>query len=384
MVNRRQIISHLLPMKVLPAITALFLSTLSLLADPVRISGRGDANYTNPIGKPGKEVEAAARKEAIYNAVDRALEGQSDALREQFKKFGKTMTAEEYEAKGIVTESRKATAIPDPKARKVTVLFEGTLDIQALRDKMNATSSTEGGTDVKLSKVAAMVFFTVRETTENFIHGDKIVTGAKRLDTVEAEKNVAVSGSDESLSAKGNAARLRETKTSVEVGVAKRTDKQKFALDGPSRDAFGAGLKEIFTAKGFKKIKDGTMLEVSKEVDEAYGSGEGLPAAVKKKMVKEVVENMPKVRYMVVGTVDFSMPTLDKVTGQHQYVGRITGDVWEMDEDGGLPDVVAALAPTQVTMSADTQQDAKARVIRKISQEAANDIITKLRNKEGI
>jgi hypothetical protein len=60
------------------------------------------------------------------------------------------------------------------------------------------------------------------------------------------------------------------------------------------------------------------------------------------------------------------------------------GDVWEMDEDGGLPDVVAALEPTQVSISADTQQDAKARVIRKISQAAANDIITKLRNKEGI
>jgi electron transfer flavoprotein alpha/beta subunit len=66
------------------------------------------------------------------------------------------------------------------------------------------------------------------------------------------------------------------------------------------------------------------------------------------------------------------------------YVGRINGDVWEMDEDGGLPDVVAALAPTQVSQPGPTQQDAKNRVIRKISQEAANDIITKLRNKEGI
>jgi len=371
-------------MKLLSVLIALFASTISLLADTARISGRGEAPYTNPIGKPGKEVEAAARKEAIYNAVDRALEGQSDALREQFKKFGKTLTAEEYEAKGIVTESRKATAIPDPKARKVTVLFEGTLDMQALRDKMNATSATEGGTDVKLSKVAAMVFFTVRETTENFVHDDKIVTATKRLDTVQGEKNLAVSENEDSVAAKGNASRLRETKSSVESGVAKRTDKQKFSLDGPSRDAFGSGLKEIFTAKGFKKIKDGSFLEVTKEVDEAFGSGEGIPPAIKKKMVKEVVENMPKVRYMVVGTVDFSMPTLDKVTGQHQYVGRITGDVWEMDEDGGLPDVVAALAPTQVSMSADTQQDAKARVIRKISQEAANDIITKLRNKEGI
>jgi hypothetical protein len=107
-------------MKLLPIVTTLFISTLPLFADMARISGRGEANYTNPIGKPGKEVEAAARKEAIYNAVDRALEGQSDALREQFKKFGKTLTPEEYEAKGIVTESRKATAIPDPKHERLS------------------------------------------------------------------------------------------------------------------------------------------------------------------------------------------------------------------------------------------------------------------------
>lgn len=371
-------------MKVLLVFSLVILSALNSSAESLRISGKGEVPYTNPIGKPDKQVEAAARKEAIYNAVDRALEHQSDALREQFKKFGKTLTAEEYEAKGIVTESRKATAIADPKARKVTVLFEGMLDLQALRDKMNATSSVEGGTDVKLSKVAAVVFFTVRETTENFVFGEKKVTATKRLDTVEGDAAAVVSEGADSVAAKGSASRLRETKSSVESGVAQRTDKQKFSLDGPSRDAFGGGLKEIFTAKGFKKIKDGSMLEVSKEVDEAFGSGEGLPAAVKKKMVKEVRENMPNVRYIVVGTVDFSIPTKDPDTGQPMYVGRINGDVWEMDEDGGLPDVVAALAPTQVSQPGPTQQDAKSRVIRKISQEAANDIITKLRNKEGI
>jgi hypothetical protein len=371
-------------MKVLLVSMLVVLGALSSSAESLRISGKGEAPYTNPIGKPDKQVEAAARKEAIYNAVDRALENQSDSLREQFKKFGKTLTVEEYEAKGIVTETRRATAIADPKARKVTVLFEGTLDLQALRDKMNATSSSEGSTDVKLSKVAAMVFFTVRETTENFVFGEKKVTATKRLDTVEGDANAVVSEGADSIAAKGSASRLRETKSSVESGVAQRTDKQKFALDGPSRDAFGGGLKEIFTAKGFKKIKDGSMLDVSKEVDEAFGSGEGLPAALKRKMVKEVRENMPNVRYIVVGTVDFSIPTRDPDNGQPMYTGRINGDVWEIDEDGGLPDVVAALAPIQKTQSAATQQEAKGNVIRKISQDAANEIITKLRNKAAL
>lgn len=369
-------------MKFLPVVTALLVSTISLFAD--RISGRGEAPYTNPIGKPGKEVEAAARKEAIYNAVDRALEGQSDALREQFKKFGKTLTAEEYEAKGIVTESRKAVAIADPKARKVTVLFEGTLDLQALRDKMNATSATEGGTDVKLSKVAAMVFFTVRETTENFVFDDKLVKATKRLDTVEGDKSLAVSEGDNSVSAQGSASRLRETKISVESGKAKRTDKQKFALDIPSKRGFSSGMKAVFTAKGFRKVKDGAFLDSSAAIDEAYGAIGDLPAKVLRQAAKEAKEDSPNLKYLVIGTVDFSIPTFDKVSGQHAYTARISGDVYEYDDGGGNPESFAALEPIQRMEKADTQQDAKNRVLRGLSADTANDIITKLRNKEGI
>lgn len=372
-------------MKVLLVFSLVILSALNSSAESLSISGRGEAPYTNPIGKPDKQVVAAARKEAIYNAVDRRLEGQSDALREQFNKFGKTLTAEEYEAKGIVTESPKTTVLPyDAKARKVTVLFEGKLDLQALRDRLNAISSVEGGTDVVLSKVAAMVFFTVRETTENFVFDDKKVTKTKQFDSVEGDAAATVSGKSNSLAAKGSASGVRETISSVESGVAQRTDKQKFALDAPSRDAFGSGMQAVFTAKGFRKIKDGSMLDVSKELDEAFGSGEGPSAALKRKMVKEVRENMPNVRYIVVGTVDFPIPTKDKDTGLPLFNGRVTGYVWEIDEDGGLPDVIAALEPIDKSQSAKTQQEAKARVITIIAENAAKEIISKLRNKAAL
>jgi hypothetical protein len=360
------------------------LSALSSSAEIIRISGRGETPYTNPIGKPDKQTVEAARLDAIYKAVDKALELQSAALREQYKKFGKTLTAEEYEAKGIVTESRKATSTADPKARKVTVFFEGTLDLQALRDKMNATASVEGPTDVKLSKVAAVVFFTVRETTENFVFGDKQVTATKRLDSVESDANLAVADGGDSIAAKGSASRIRETKASVETGVAQRSDRQKFALDGPSRDAFGGGLKDIFTSKGFKKIKDGSMLDVSKDLDEAFGAGNVVPAAVKRKIVGEVRENLPNVRYVVVGTVDFAIPTKDPDSGLPMYNGRISGEVWELEDGESLPDVVAALAPSDSSDKGKTQQEAKSRVLVKLSANAANDIITKLRNKAGL
>jgi len=196
---------------------------------------------------------------------------------------------------------------------------------------------------------------------------------------------LSVSKSPDSIAAEGSASRRIETKTSSRSATIQRTDEQEFALDAPSRDALGAGMRDVFSAKGFKKIKDGSFLKVSKEIDESFGSGAGISSEVRENMVKEVKEKMPKVRYMVVGTVDFSIPTIDPIGGQHKYTGRITGAVWEMDEDGGsIPDNIGDLKPTQVSLSADTQQDAKAQVIEKISGEAANDIITKLRNKAAL
>ncbi len=360
-----------------------FILATSAFAATTSVAGRGKAEYTNPIGKPGKEVEDQARKEAIYDAIDRALEDQSPALREQYKKFGKSIPAEEYESKGIITAQGKGLSTTDAKKRTVTFQYSGSLDIQALRDLLNGMSAKEGGTDVKLSKISCALMFTVRQTAENFVFNDTRVVGTKREDKVEVDGKALVAGGGGAESVEGAAKRVVQSTAKIESGSAQRVDKQKFELEPQSRDAFGDGLTAVLTAKGFKKVRLGRDLDVSTLVDEGFGSGAGLSPAVRRQLHKEVRQTWPNVKYLIVGTLDFSMPTKDDITGQHAYVGRIGGQVYAYDEDGEA-DAIAALEPVQSKATAPTQQDAKARCIQKMSEEAGNEIITKLRNKEGL
>ena len=311
------------------------------------------------------------------------MEDQSSALREQYKKFGKSVPAEEYESKGIITPQGKGLLTTDAKKRTVTFQYAGSLDIQALRDLLNGMSAKEGGTDVKLSKISCALMFTVRQTAENFVFGDTRVVGTKREDSVEVDGKSLVARGGGAESVEGGAKRVLKSTSKIESGTSQRVDKQKFELEPQSRDAFGDGLTAVLTAKGFKKVRLGRDLDVSTAVDSGFGSGEGLSPAVRRQIHKEVRQQWPSVKYLILGTLDFSIPTRDDITGQHAYVGRIGGQVFAYDEDGEA-EAVAALEPVQSRALANTQQDAKARCIQKMSEEAANEIITKLRNKEGL
>jgi hypothetical protein len=206
---------------------SLLLAT-STFAASMSVAGRGKAEYTNPIGKPGKDVEDQARKEAIYDAIDRALENESSALREQYKKFGKSVLAEEYESKGIITAQGKGFSTTDPKKRTVTYQYSGTLDIQALRDFLNGMSAKEGGTDVKLSKISCALLFTARVTSENFAFDAKRVVASKREDSVEVEGKALAARGAGSEAVEGAARKVTKSTASVESGTAERADKQKF------------------------------------------------------------------------------------------------------------------------------------------------------------
>jgi hypothetical protein len=365
-----------------------YIACLSLLwatasfSAPTSVAGRGKAEYTNPIGKPSKEVEDQARKEAIYDAIDRALENEGSALREQYKKFGKSVPAEEYESKGIITAQGKGLSTTDPKRRVVTFQYSGSLDIQALRDFLNGMSSKEGGTDVALSKISCALLFTARVTSENFSFDAKRVVGTKREDSVEVEgKGVSANGGGVEAVEAG-ARKVTKSTASVESGTSERADKQKFELDSVSRDAFGTSLSEILTAKGFKKVRQGGELDVSTAIDEQYGAGRSLAPATLRQVNKEIKERWPTVQYYVYGTIDYTIPAKDDVTGLWSVQGRVLAKVCAFDEDGE----VDSLANINLAKQGfgKSQQEAKGMCTKLVAEESANDLITKLRNKKAL
>ena len=366
------------------AIAICVLLTNSLFAAaPISISGQGTAPYTNLFGKPDKTVEDLAKSNAITDAINRALENQTETLRQQFKGSGQSIKLEDYFSKKLITEL-STTLINDDKVEKtLTVRFEGKLDITALRDVLNAATDENVVSTVNRSDASVVVFFTVRESTGVTKHDEEVKkeggVNSSVASNSEAEGDLTVTDTGTSKSESSLKQKKQQVKESSSGSVKLKTDKIEYELDQNSKEAFGEGLKARFISKGIKEIIDGAMFECAEVLDEAYGSG-GSP---KSKDFKAITENLiaeePGVQYFIIGSLDFSYPTDDPVTGMPTYNGTITGKVYKMREPGKLPSQVSGLAPQESKESASTQQDAKKRVVAKLAELAADEIISQLR-----
>jgi hypothetical protein len=366
------------------AIAICVLLTNSLFAAaPISISGQGTAPYTNLFGKPEKAVEDLAKVNAITDAINRALENQTESLRQQFKSAGQSIKLEDYFSKKLITEL-STTLINDDKVEKtLTVRFEGKLDITALRDALNAVPAEDIVDSVKRSDASVVVFFSVRESTGVTIHDDEVKkeggVNSSVASNSEAEGDLTVTDTGTSKSESSLKQKKQQVKESSSGSVKLKTDKIDYELDQNSKEAFGEGLKARFISKGIKEIIDGAMFDCAEVLDEAYGSG-GSP---KSKDFKAITENIlteePDVQFFIIGSLDFSYPTNDPVTGMPTYNGTITGKVYKMREPGKMPTYVSGLAPLESKQSASTQQDAKKRVVAQLAELAADEIISQLR-----
>jgi hypothetical protein len=383
-------------MKKLAIAICILLTNGLFAAAPISISGQGTASYTNLFGKPDKSVENQAKANAITDAINRALENQSEALREQFKKAGASITLDDYFSKKLITELSTNLLNDDKAEKKITMRFEGKLDLTALRDALNAMPSDKiQKSAVNLSKAEAAIFFTVRMTSKN-----KVSTGEKsseanvdaNVTATQAKNNESegrASASDDGVSKSETSLKQAKGKVKAQVSesesssVTQVADEQTWKLDKASKTSFGNGLMDRFSSKGFADILDGAEFDSAAQLDAAYGAGDDIPAAVWKQIVSEVRESEPSVKYLVVGTLDFSIPTKDPINGLHLMTGKVSGTIKKL-EGTGRPRTFAALADIEAKQSAATQQDAKTRVMAILTEKAADDIIAKLRNKDGM
>ncbi|MEI6715412.1 MAG: hypothetical protein WCO60_16770 [Verrucomicrobiota bacterium] len=352
----------------------LFILTNTGFAEIVSVRGQGDITYKALMGKPSDTEKAEAQKKAIFDAITRALGNQSEALRQQFNERSDTLLSDELKS---FVRNLKADFIPEPKTKKLTSHVTGELDLGALRDLLNQVPKAK--TQVALSSAEVAVFFTVRETSENTVSiQNRTLSGSsasnKEVEASQKAGDTGVSTQETVLVQKKENASLSETQ---------KADVQKFRLDGASRDAFGAALQGQFGDKGFKQIVDGAMFESATILDTQFGSGDAVPPAVWKQLTTEVKTAEPSVQYVIVGTLDFSIPTKDPISGMQKVTGTVAGKIYQLG-GAGLPRLVAALAPVTNSGVAPTQQDAKKRVLAAMGPMAADEILTKLKNKGAL
>ena len=370
-------------MKKLAIAVCVLLTNSLFAAAPISISGQGTASYTNLFGKPDKSVENQAKANAVVDAINRSLENQPEALRQQFKSAGSNIPLDDYFSKKLVTETSSKT-IEDKENKILTFLFQGNLDLTALRDVLNAVPKDQIKNTVNLSDALVAVFFTVRETAETTVHDVNVkkevnVSTAKASNS-ESQGDVSasdtgISKSETSLKQNKNSAKISESGSSTT-----KSDDVTYRLDKMSKDLFGDGLRARFNSKGINKIYDGSFFDSAEDIDEAYGAGNSIKSKVWKKVVANINEEQPSVKYLIVGTLDFSMPTTSPVTNMPLYSGTVSAKVYEL-QGSGIPLSVGGLPPLEAKIAASTQQDARKRVVAKLSELAADEIISTLRNK---
>lgn len=355
-------------------------------AEPVFIQGKGVASYNNLFGKPDQKFIDEAKSKAIYDAINRGLEQQPEGLRSHFKSAASLMTVQDYINKRIVLEMENKWETITSE-REVTAIYQGKMDLTALRDFLNSIPKSELQNQPELSDALVAVFFTVRETSAMTIFDAdrKTDNAAATTDAMNKESEGEVEESDSGVSQSETSIRQEkaQVKTSSSGSTTIRTDEAQYTLDDISKELFGDGLKARFTTKGINEIFDGAMFESAEQLDEVYGAGDSIRSRHWKAVTEDISNEEPSIQYLIVGTLDFSYPTEDPVTGMPTYSGTVSGKVYKLREPGKMPTTVGGLAPLEAKISAPTQQDAKKRVVAKLAELAADEIISFL-NQKGI
>lgn len=366
--------------------SALCLANHAFTAEPIFIQGKGTAPYDNLFGKPDQKFIEQAKANAVFNAILQGIQNQPEGLRSHFKSAASNLSIKDYIDKFIILETANKFEVIS-KEREVVVLYTGQMDLTSLRDYLNAVPQTALKNQAQLSDALVAVFFTVRETSGMTIFDAerKTDSAAATTDAMNKESEGGVEESDSGVSQSETSIRQEkaQVKTSSSGSTTIRTDEAQYTLDDISKELFGDGLKARFTSKGINEIFDGAMFESAEQLDEVYGAGDSIRSKHWKAVTEDISNEEPSIQYLIVGTLDFSYPTEDPVTGMPTYSGTVSGKVYKLREPGKMPTTVGGLAPLEAKISAPTQQDAKKRVVAKLGELAADEIISFL-NQKGI
>jgi hypothetical protein len=366
--------------------SALCLANHAFAAEPIFIQGKGTAPYDNLFGKPDQKFIEQAKANAVFNAILQGIQNQPEGLRSHFKSAASNLSIKDYIDKFIILETANKFEVIS-KEREVVVLYTGQMDLTSLRDYLNAVPQTALKNQAQLSDALVAVFFTVRETSGMTIFDAerKTDSAAATTDAMNKESEGGVEESENGVSQSETSIRQEKSqlKTTASGSTTIRTDKAQYTLDDISKELFGDGLKARFTSKGINEIFDGAMFESAEQLDEVYGAGDSIRSKHWKAVTEDISNEEPSIQYLIVGTLDFSYPTEDPVTGMPTYSGTVSGKVYKLREPGKMPTTVGGLAPLEAKISAPTQQDAKKRVVAKLGELAADEIISFL-NQKGI
>jgi hypothetical protein len=368
--NSFRSLKHLFTVSLLATCLVGFTSNAN--AQIIDIKGVGDAKTVDaegkalPVGEPAKKAIINA---AVF-AIDTALQGQSDNIRQQFQEriVGDATRVEEVRK---MISNAKVETNPDTVQRMVRATISGKLDLTELKDYMNKKDKLQSA--VKRTDLEMAVFFTVRRSTQ-VARGAAVVSEAN---TDSTNSETAKEEAEEASLTVEEAVNRKETNT-ASTDIVEKADKISWEADAQLKEPFGSGLIGQFTDKGFENVVDGSFFEVSDEMDKDITSRGQASAKTLKQLVNEVRAE-GGMELIVIGSLDFSIPTKDPVSGMNMVEATMSGKVMKAS-GSGIPRMVAALEPKSFKAVGDTQEVAKKRVLEAMAPLTADEIISKLKN----
>ncbi len=344
----------------------------SAVAGELTLTGKHSVVYDVSSQEGKASATKMAQRYAAIHAIEQMMSSQPSAIRQLYQDR-KPGIMDEILA--LCSQVNNEQSIAKNK-NEVTVVFSAVIDEDALKDLLQRKDAVQQTVELDSTEIA--VFFTARNAASVRKQNSSMVNDS----TSEKNKKASNSGNidDENVQSESNVVE-RETKT-TDVATIVNADRINYELDAPAREEFGTALISRFAEKGFEEIIDGAMLDASALLDEAYGSGDVVPAKTWRSIVSNLRENEPTVQYMVVGTLDLGIPRVDEQTNMWVVEATVSGKIYKMSRN--IPRVVTALSPQTQKAKAADQLQAKKRALSGLTPLAADEILAKLKAKKII
>lgn len=341
-------------------------------AADLTISGRASVEYQPAVKASRQTAAEEAQKEAIRNGLDAMMSSQPGAIRQLYEERKPDI----YTTLIALARDVQNTQKDNKATHSMEVKVSAVIDEDVMKDTLMNKAATKK--TVNLSDTLVAVFFTAR----NVVSVEQHTAATKSMSSSSAtgESAVAEGETDSAITTTESRTEVNISESSASRTV--KSDVLQYALDGPAREEFGSSLNDRFTSKGFEDIVDGAFFEAASVLDDAFGKGDVVPAAVWRKVVAGLREEEPGVGYMIVGTLDFGTPRKDSMTGMWVVEATVTGKVYKLGAK--TPRLVAALSPQTMMGRAADQLQAKKRALAGISPLAADEILAKLKAKNII
>lgn len=399
------------------AVMALILLTPDALRAQVVI-GRGSATHTYgpPIcgtpagldkkGAPVKECREPtpldfqeAQRRAALSAVERFVaEGGEDQLRA----FERVRDSVRTRFDDIVLTVAELNRVVDVEKRQIAMAVRVDINEARLRNLLQATASVaKAGADKSLmgmfllgrEQVTRESFGTeMRSAASARATENSVQTNASNRDTTfKAKEGEALKGTTATFDGRVSSTSTGRTQAGSTVEASAESVESSSTLERAAKVLYNvapagdldAVIGSRLAAAGYETVEaafleDDATPGLVKDVRTDFGTGDDLKSSTLRRIAAAALKQ--EVKFVLVGTVDMTLPERDDVTNQPRVYAKVLAKVY--DVSSRIPRTVVNVGPAQYAGIGPNPDVAKTNALKNAANEIAKAVLDQLSNRQ--